>query len=119
MLQTRRWLIVALIGFIAVLLALAVVALVLFDKKHFGWMVGSAFLEIITSGVIVGALVMLAGAIGVMRARGRQGLPLLIWATIAATSPLFGLMFLLPFGLLAIAAPYVIFVFRGLRRATA
>lgn len=114
----RRWLLTALAGFIAVLVALIVVALVLFDKPHFGSLVGPWFLEVITSGVLIGAFVMLIGAIGVMRRVGRLGLPLLLWAAIAATSPLFGIMFMLPFGLLAISAPYLGYVFRTLWRAS-
>jgi hypothetical protein len=45
----RGWLIVVTAGLIA-------------DKPHFGWLVGRAFLPVITSGVIAGGIMMLSGS---------------------------------------------------------
>lgn len=107
---SRRWAILATIGCALVTLTLIVVALVIVDKKHFGWMVGSAFLGVITSGVMLGAVLVLIAAWKWSRPWTWRGIVLLVWALIALTSPLFGIMFLLPWGVLAITLPLVIVI---------
>ena len=102
------WLIVATIGCSLIVLAMAVVALVLFDKPHFGWLVGTWFLEIISSGVIVGSIVLLLGAWNLPERKSWRGVLLLVWGLVALTSPAFGIMFLLPWGLLALSLPFVV-----------
>src|ERR1700682_5539999 len=62
------------------MLALAVLALAMADKTHFGWLIGSLFLEVITSGFMVGAIAVLLGTwmlrqrrSGVLLAPGTRG----------------------------------------------
>src|SRR5688572_1064947 len=100
--KARRWLMIAAIGAALVVIAMVVVALVIADKEHFGWLVGSAFLPIITSGVLVGAAVLLIGAWNLPQRKTWRGYTLLAWGLIALTSPVFGIMFLLPWGLLVL-----------------
>jgi hypothetical protein len=115
----RGWLIAAAIGCILVVIALLVVALVMIDKPHFGWLVGGMFLPTITSGILVGGAILLVSVLFLPERKSWRGLTLLAWALIALTSPLLGLMFLLPFGVLAISLPLVIAIFMHLFRATA
>lgn len=114
----RGWLIAAAIGCILVVIALVVVALVLIDKPHFGWLVGSMFLPVITSGVLVGSIILFVSILFLPERKSWRGVTLIAWALIALTSPLLGLMFLLPFGVLAISLPLVIAIFMHLFRAT-
>lgn len=104
----RGWLIVATIGVALATLAMLAIALVMLDKTHFGWMVGTWFLEIISSGMIAGGLVLLVGAAFLPERKTWRGILLIVWALIAITSPGFGLMFLLPWGVLALSLPLVI-----------
>lgn len=104
----RGWLIVVTAGFAMVLLAMIAVGLVIADKPHFGWLVGTAFLPVITSGVIAGGIMMLSGSFVIPARKTWRGIVLLLWALVAVTSPAFGIMFLLPWGLLAASAPLVI-----------
>src|SRR5690242_7125380 len=90
----RRWLLLAKIGVALVVLAMIAVALVLIDKPHFGWMVGTLFLQIITSGVMLGALLVLIGALKLPERWTWRGVFLMVWALIALTSPAFGFLFL-------------------------
>ncbi|HVG24877.1 MAG TPA: hypothetical protein VND45_12030 [Thermoanaerobaculia bacterium] len=113
----RRWLQLAAAGCAFVVLAMIVSALVLVDKTHFGWMVGTAFLGIITSGCIVGALLMLVSALMLPERKTWRGIVLIAWALIALTSPLFGFLFLVPWGVLVIMLAVVIPVFVTLFRA--
>lgn len=113
----RGWLIVVTIGFALVLCAMIVVGLVIADKRHFGGLVGSAFLPVITSGVLVGGIIMLIGSLLIPERKTWRGMVLILWALIAVTSPLFGLMFLLPWGLLAVSVPLVIWVLTAVRRS--
>jgi hypothetical protein len=115
----RGWLIAAAFGCILVVIALVVVALVMIDKPHFGWLVGWMFLPIVTSGVLAGSLILFVSILFLPERKSWRGLTLLAWALIALTSPLLGLMFLLPFGVLAISLPLVIAIFMHLFRATA
>lgn len=104
----RSWLYLAAAGVILVVLALAVVALVLVDKNHFGGLVGSAFLGSVTGAVIVGGLVLAVATWKLPLRRTWRGAVLFVWALIAVTSPLFGIMFLLPWSVLALSLPLVI-----------
>lgn len=95
-------------GVVLVVLAMIVSALAILDKENFGWMVGSTFLLVISSGVIAGGLLVLIGAWKLPHRWRWQGITLMVWALIAATSPAFGYLFLLPWGVLALALPAVI-----------
>lgn len=97
------------IGVALVVLAMIVVALVIGAKEQFGWLVGSMFLPIITSGVFIGALLLLVAAWKLPERKNNwRGHFLLVWALVAITSPAFGLMFLLPWAILALTLPVVI-----------
>jgi hypothetical protein len=104
----RLWLVLATLGCVFVVLAMIASALVLLDKPHFGWMVGSAFLAIISSGVIAGGLLVLIASAGQWRTW--RGIVLIVWGLIAVTSPLFGFLFLLPWSILVLMLPLVIVV---------
>ena len=112
----RRWLWVAVTGCALVVIALIVSALVIIDKETFGGLVGRYFLQTITSGVLVGAILMLIGALNLPQRKTWRGITLIVWALIALTSPLFGIMFLLPWGVLALMLPVVIAIFITLFR---
>lgn len=104
----RASLLITTIGCALVVFAMIVVALVILDKEHFGWLVGSMFLAVITSGVIVGGLVVLVGAWNLPQRKSWRGITLILWGIIALSSPAFGLMFLLPWGVLVALLPVVI-----------
>jgi uncharacterized integral membrane protein len=104
----RGWLIAATVGVIMVTIGLIVSALITFDRAQFGFMVGTWFLPIITSGVMAGALLLLVAGFALPERKSWRGIVLIFWALIALTSPLFGLLFLLPWALLAITLPIVI-----------
>jgi hypothetical protein len=104
----RAWLTVTTIGVAMVILALIVAALVVLDKERFGFLVGSMFLPVMTSGVLVGSLVVLAGAWNLPRHRGWHRIVLLVWGLIAITSPLFGILFIAPWTVLVVLSPAVI-----------
>jgi hypothetical protein len=99
-----------------VVFAMAITALVVVDKPRFGWLVGTMFLPWITSGVMVGAVLLLVGAWNLPERKRWQGVTLLIWGLIALTSPAFGIMFLLPWGFLVLMLPFVIAAFVSLVR---
>ena len=107
---------VAPIGVALVVLAIAVVALVIAAKEQFGWLVGSPFLPIITSGVLVGSIVLMIAAWKLPERKTWRGVFLLLWGFLAFTSPAFGLMFLLPWTLLALTLPVVISILITLSR---
>jgi hypothetical protein len=116
----RGWVIAAWIGCVMVLIPMLVVAAVIVDKPHFGWLVKSLFLEFISGGVMVGGLLVFIAAWFLPERKTWRGITLMLWAVIALTSPAFGLMFLLPWGLVAIALPLVIAILlRQSRMATA
>jgi hypothetical protein len=104
----RGWVIAAWIGSVMVLIPMLVVAAVIIDKPHFGWLVKSLFLEFVSGGVMVGGLLVFIAAWFLPERKTWRGITLMLWAVIALTSPAFGLMFLLPWGLVAIALPFVI-----------
>ncbi|MEA2236671.1 MAG: hypothetical protein QOC81_1395 [Thermoanaerobaculia bacterium] len=110
------WLIVATTGVSLIVVAMLAIALVMLDKPHFGWMVGTWFLEIISGGMMVGGLVLLVGAAFLPERKTWRGILLLVWGLIAVTSPAFGLMFLLPWGVLALTLPFVVVALRTLFR---
>jgi MFS family permease len=115
--RRRRWLMLATIGCALVVLAMLVSALVLFDKPHFGSLVGTWFLPIITGGVFVGSAILLVAAWNLPERRNWRGIVLLLWSLVALTSPAFGLMFLFPWALLALSLPLVIAILVGLFKA--
>jgi hypothetical protein len=110
------WLRVATIGVALVVLAMVVSFLVIADKERFGFLVGSAFLGVITSGVLVGGILVVIAAWKLPERKSWRGIALIVWGLIALTSPAFGLMFLLPWGVLALMLPVVIVALVGLRR---
>jgi Ca2+/Na+ antiporter len=112
----HRWLWLAAIGCALVVLAMITSALVIWDKPHFGWMVGTAFLGIITSGCLVGGLLVLVGTLKLPERWTWRGIVLLVWALIALTSPAFGFLFLLPWGVLALMLPLIVPIFVTLFR---
>jgi len=114
--RRRGWLYLASTGVALVVLALIVIALVLFDKPQFGGLVGSMFLPIVTSGVLTGAILVLIGTWNLPERTTWRGWTLTAWALVALGSPLMGIMFMLPFGLLAIATPLVIAILMRLFR---
>jgi MFS family permease len=114
--ERRPWLFVAAIGCALVVLALVVLALVLLDKPHFGWLVGTWFLQVIMSGVMVGSVVLLVSAWKLPIRNSWRGYTLMAWALVALTSPAFGLLFLVPWGLLVVTLPVVIAIFIHLFR---
>jgi len=75
------------------------------------------FLPTIVSGCFVGAVLMLGGTLMLPERWTWRGIVLLVWALIALTSPLFGYLFLMPWGVLALLLPVVIPVFVQLYRA--
>ena len=97
-----------LVGFLAVVAVLLVSALVIVDKPHFGWLVGPAFLPAVTITIVAGGILMFIGVRKSVPRGGWRRPLLLIWAVIAAVSPAFGLMFMLPWSVLALALPFVI-----------
>ncbi|MEA2165135.1 MAG: hypothetical protein QOK37_3262 [Thermoanaerobaculia bacterium] len=104
----RGWLIVTTIGVALAFLAMLTIALVMVDKTHFGWMVGTWFLEIISAGMLVGGFITLAGAAFLPERKTWRGILVLVWGLIAVTSPAFGLMFLVPWGVLALSLPLIV-----------
>ncbi len=111
-----RWLVAAITGIATVTMTLLVVALVIIDKKHFGTLVGSYFLQTIVSAIFLGALLLLVAAWKLREHRNWYGRVLILWALIALTSPAFGLMFLIPFAVLALSLPAVIAIVAKLWR---
>jgi len=112
----RRWLILAAVGCAAIVLVLLVSALVIVDKKHFGWLVGSAFLGTTVIGAMVGGLLILVAAWNLPERWKWQGILLMVWALIALTSPAFGWLFLMPWGVLLLLLPFVVWAFVTLFR---
>jgi hypothetical protein len=114
----RGWLITAWIGVVMVLIPMLIVAAVIIDKPHFGWIVKSLFLEFISAGVMIGGLLVLLAGFFLPERKTWRGITLILWGLIALTSPGFGLMFLLPWGLVAAALPLVIAILIRQRRMT-
>jgi len=119
----RGWLTLTAIGCGLITLAMAVVALVLADKPHFGWLVDTWFLPVITSGVLAGSILLLIGAWNLPHRGSWRNVTLLLWGLVALCSPAFGIMFLLPWGALLVTLPLVVAIlvtlFRRARAASA
>src|SRR5688572_11436000 len=86
----RRWLMVAMIGVALVTSAMFVVALVIFAKEQFGGLVGSAFLPVITSGVLAGSIMVIVAALKLPERKSWRGIVLLVWGLVGLISPVFG-----------------------------
>jgi hypothetical protein len=112
----RGWLLAATTGVVMVTIALIVSTLITFDKPHFGFLVGTWYLPIITSGVMAGALLLLIAAFALPERKSWRGVALILWALIALTSPAFGLLFLVLWAVLAITLPIVIAILVALFR---
>lgn len=117
--RRRVWLSLATTGVVLVVIAMAVSALVIVDKQRFGWLVGSAFLGVVTSGVILGGLTVVVSAWMLPQRKTWRGIALILWGLIALTSPAFGFLFLLPWGVLALTLPVIIVALVGLYRPAA
>lgn len=114
----RLWVNLCTIGCALVTIVMIVVALVIFDKERFGSMVGGWFLQGIMSGVLVGSLLVLIAAWNLPQRKSWRSILLMVWALIGLTSPFFGIMFLLPWGVLAAMLPFVIAALVQLYQAT-
>jgi hypothetical protein len=112
----RGWLIAATIGVAMAALAMLTVALTMLDKPH-EWLVGTWFLPIISSGMMVGGLVLIVAALMLPERKTWRGITLILWGLIALTSPGFGWVFLFPWALLALTLPLVVVILRGFFRA--
>lgn len=113
----RGWLNAATIGVALSALAMLAIALTMLDKSHFGWMIGTYFLEIISAGMMVGGLILIVGALMLPERKTWRGITLILWGLIALTSPGFGWVFLFPWLVLALTLPLVIVILRGFFRA--
>lgn len=110
------WLIVSAIGVSLSVLAMLTIALTMLDKSHFGWLVGTYFLEVISAGMMVGGLVLIVGAWCLPERKSWRGITLILWGLVALTSPGFGILFLFPWCLLALSLPLVVVILRKLFR---
>ena len=108
----RGWLIAAWIGVIMVLIALLAVAALVFDKAQFGWLEKSLFLEVVSGGVMAGGLIVFIAAWFLPERKTWRGITLMLWGLLAVTSPWFGLLFLFPWAVVAVALPLVIAILR-------
>jgi hypothetical protein len=112
----RGWLQVATIGVALSTLAMLTIALTMLDKPH-EWLVGTWFLPIISSGMMVGGLVLIVAALMLPERKTWRGIALILWGLIALTSPWFGWVFLFPWALLALTLPLVIVILRRFSHA--
>jgi hypothetical protein len=115
---SRRWLVWALVGAVMVLAALATLALVYFDKPHFGFLVGRYFLEVVSAVIVAGSLMMLVGTWKAAPRRDWAKTVLLLWAVIALVSPATGLFFLFPAFVLVLSLPVMLFAMHRLWSAS-
>lgn len=106
--QPRRALFAATVGCAMISTVLLLAALVIWFKPQFGGLVGPWFLPAASLAVIAGALAVVYGAWKLRVRRGWQWIALLIWAAIALTSPAFGIMFILPLGVVLVTLPVAI-----------
>ncbi|HJQ36909.1 MAG TPA: hypothetical protein VKB93_07210 [Thermoanaerobaculia bacterium] len=112
----RGWLVLAAIGVALVAIALITVVLVLADKTHFGNLVGPRFLPVLTSGVVLGAILVVLGTWMLPVRRTWKGAVLFAWAIVALISPWFGYLFLIPWCVLALTLPLIVGIVIGLFR---
>ncbi len=103
-----KWLTVAATGCALITLAMLLAVLSIVDKEHFRSIVGTAFLGSILGAMILGGLLVLIGTWKLPLRKNWRGWVLFVWGAIALTSPLFGILFLLPWGVLALMLPLVI-----------
>jgi hypothetical protein len=101
--KNRGWIITAWIGCIMVLIAIAAVAAATFDKE----LVKPLFLEFVSGGVMAGGLIVFIAAWFLPDRKTWRGITLMLWGLIAVTSPWFGLLFLVPWAVVAVALPLV------------
>ena len=106
----KKWVLLAAIGCALVTLTLVVTALVLFDKPHFGFLVGTWYLPAVSAGVFVGGVLVLIAAFNFPNRWTWRPITLMVWALIALTSPVFGFLFLAPWSVLALMLPLVIVI---------
>jgi len=106
--------IAAWIGCIMVLIAILAVAAVTFDKE----LVKPLFIEYVTGGVMVGGLIVFIAAWFLPERKTWRGITVMLWSLIAVTSPWFGLLFLVPWAIVAVALPLVIAILRRQSRLT-
>ena len=116
--SNNSWVRVAAFGVALVVLPLLVSVLVMVDKDHFGSLVGRYFLPAIALGVIIGSIITLVAALRLPQRKTWRCIILIVWALIALTSPLFGWLFLVPWGVLAVMLPVVIVALVGLWKET-
>lgn len=116
--ERRGWVILAWVGCIMVLVAVVVVAAVMIDKTHFGWLLKSLFLEFVSAGVMIGGLIVFIAAWFLPERKTWRGIALMLWGLIAVTSPWFGLLFLVPWAVVAVGLPLVIAILRRQSRLT-
>src|SRR5438045_7722126 len=101
----RIWLRVIAIGIALMIVAMIVATLVVVDKPRFGFLVNEWFMPVMTSGVIVGGVLVFIAALMLPEKKSWRVITLIVWGLIAATSPLFGIMFLLPWSVLVLMLP--------------
>jgi hypothetical protein len=102
--KQRGWVITAWVGVIMVLIAILTVAAVTFDKE----LVKPLFLEFVSGGVMAGGLIVFIAAWFLPDRKTWRGITLMVWGLIAVTSPWFGLLFLVPWAVVAVMLPLVI-----------
>lgn len=117
--QSRKWLILAWAGFALILLAIATVCLVIFDKEHFSWLVGPAFVGSVVGMVAAGSIALMVAAAFLRPGKTWRTFAVVAWSVLALISPLFGLLFLFPWGVLLITAPVIITILLNWSRLSA
>jgi hypothetical protein len=105
--KQRVWVTTAWVGCAMVLIAILAVAAVSFDKD----IVKPLFLE-------VGGLIVFIAAWFLPDRKNWRGITLMIWGLVAVTSPWFGLLFLVPWAVVAIGLPLVFVILRRQSRLT-
>lgn len=113
----RSWLIAGTIGVAMAVLTLLVLALTMLDKSHFGFLVGTWFLEIISAGMLVGGFILFLSACLLPERNSWRGITLILWGLVAFTSPAFGILFLFPWAVLTLTLPLVVWILRTFFRA--
>jgi hypothetical protein len=104
----RRALFAATAGCVMISTVLLLAALAIWFKPQFGGMVGPWFLPGMSVLVLAGALLVMFGAWKLRSRGGWQWIALLVWGAIALSSPAFGIMFMLPLGVIFVLLPVAI-----------
>ena len=115
----RLWVSLATIGCALVAIALLTVLLVSVDRAHFGFLVGTWYLPVLTAGVMGGSIILLISAFNLPGKTSWRGLTLFLWALIGIASPWFGFLFLVPWALLGITLPLVLMILSQYRQRLA